>query len=82
MGAGLIGRRHIELIGRDPQAVLTAVVDPAPAAADVAGAAGVPLCATLAEALDAQDPAGVVVATPNHLHSNTASSAWPPASPS
>lgn len=66
MGAGLIGRRHIELIGRDPQTVLTAVVDPAPAAADVA--AGVPRYATLAHALDAQRPAGVVVATPNHLH--------------
>lgn len=68
MGAGLIGRRHIELIERCPQAVLTAVVDPAPAAAGIAGAAGVPRYASLTEALGAHDTAGVIVATPNHLH--------------
>jgi predicted dehydrogenase len=66
MGAGLIGRRHIELIERDPKTVLTAVVDPAPAAAHAAG--GPLRYATLTEALGAQDAAGVVVATPNHLH--------------
>jgi predicted dehydrogenase len=70
MGAGLIGRRHIELISTSAGAVLRAIVDPAPAAADVAAAAGVPLHATLADALSAHDTdgVGVVVATPNHLH--------------
>jgi predicted dehydrogenase len=68
LGAGLVGRRHIELIGRHPHAVLAAVVDPAPAAAGIADAAGVPRYTTLADALRTQGPAGVVVATPNQLH--------------
>lgn len=70
MGAGLIGRRHVELIRASPRARLVAVVDPSPAAAGVARAAGAPLHSTLTEALEAHDTtgAGVVVATPNHLH--------------
>jgi predicted dehydrogenase len=70
MGAGLIGRRHVALIRASPRARLLAVVDPSPAAADVADSAGVPLHPTLAEALEVHDitGAGAVVATPNHLH--------------
>jgi predicted dehydrogenase len=70
VGAGLIGRRHIELIGRSPRARLLAVVDPSPGAVDVARAAGVPLHPTLGAALAAHGTsgAGIVVATPNDLH--------------
>ena len=70
MGAGLIGRRHIGLIQASPSARLLAVVDPSAAAAGIAAAAGVPVHPTLAETLEAHDTtgAGVVVATPNHLH--------------
>lgn len=68
MGAGLIGRRHIELIATSERARLLAVVDPSPAAADVADAAPVypGLDALLAAEQTAE--AGVIVATPSHLH--------------
>ena len=67
-GAGIIGRRHVELIAESPLCTLAALVDPAPAAAAVARTAGVPLYASLAELFAAQRPDGVIVATPNPLH--------------
>lgn len=68
-GAGQIGKRHIEMIGRMPQrAVVSAVVDPAPAAAAVANALQVPLFASLAELLERARPDGLVIASPNQLH--------------
>jgi len=67
-GAGLIGRRHIELIAADPDCTLAAIVDPAPAAAEVARVAGVPLFASLTALLASSTIDGVVLATPNALH--------------
>lgn len=67
-GAGIIGRRHIELIQAQPRCRLTAIVDPSPGAAACAQAAGVPLFPDLAALLAAQRPDGVVLATPNALH--------------
>jgi predicted dehydrogenase len=67
-GAGVIGRRHVELIGESPLCALAAIVDPAPAAAGLARAAGVPLYASLGELFAAQRPDGVIVATPNPMH--------------
>jgi predicted dehydrogenase len=32
LGAGLIGKRHIEHVRAEPEAELTAIVDPSPAA--------------------------------------------------
>ncbi len=70
-GAGAIGRRHIELIQASPRTRLCAVVDPAPAAVDIAASLGLAHFASL-EALFAQPgnakPDGVILATPNHLH--------------
>lgn len=67
-GAGLIGRRHIELICANAACTLAAIVDPAPAARAVAEATGVTLFPTL-DALFATDrPDGMIVATPNRLH--------------
>ncbi|MES2512138.1 MAG: Gfo/Idh/MocA family oxidoreductase [Pseudomonadota bacterium] len=69
-GAGLIGRRHIELIEASPRTQLCAVVDPTPASKEFAAAKGVPHFDSL-EALFAQagnKPDGVILATPNHLH--------------
>jgi predicted dehydrogenase len=70
VGAGLIGRRHIELIVRSPRARLAAVVDPSPDAVDLARTTGAPLHPTLDAALAAHgtNGTGVVVATPNELH--------------
>jgi predicted dehydrogenase len=67
-GAGIIGRRHAELIAESPACTLAALVDPAPAAAAIARAAGVPLFRSIDELLAAQRPDGMIIATPNPLH--------------
>ena len=67
-GAGLIGRRHIELIHESNSCGLSAIVDPSPAAADLAQGADVPIYPSLADLFAAQRPDGVIVATPNRLH--------------
>src|SRR3954454_6538250 len=67
-GAGLIGRRHIEEIDASRAAQLAAVVDPGPAAAEVADRFGVPLYPSLRGLLDAEKPDGIILATPNQLH--------------
>ena len=68
-GAGIIGRRHAELLAASPRAQLAAVADPSEASVAWAAGQGVPHFATL-EALLASDPPvdGVILATPNHLH--------------
>lgn len=68
VGAGLIGRRHMEAIAACPAARLVAVADPAPKAAALAAAAGVPHFSTLEALIGAGRPDGVVLATPNRLH--------------
>lgn len=67
-GAGLIGRRHIELIQASAECELAALVDPAPAAAELATSHGVALYPGLEQLFAAQRPDGVILATPNHLH--------------
>lgn len=68
-GAGQIGKRHIEMIGRMPQRVaLAAIVDPAPASVGYARSLGVPRHASLRELFAGGRPDGVVVASPNQLH--------------
>src|SRR6185312_5724213 len=69
-GAGLIGRRHIELIRESKSCELAAVVDPAPAAAVLARECGVPIYPTLAELFAARRPDAVIAATPNGLHAD------------
>lgn len=68
-GAGLIGQRHIEEIDACTAAELAAIVDPFPAAAEIAGKYSVPIYPSLAGLFAGADkPAGVIVATPNQLH--------------
>lgn len=67
-GAGTIGLAHMALAQRSATCMLSAVVDPAPAAAAVAARAGVPLYKSLAELIDRGRPDGVILATPNPLH--------------
>jgi predicted dehydrogenase len=67
-GAGEIGRRHAELVRDSAECALAAFVDPAPAAATHARAFGTRLYASLDEMLGAEQPDGVIVATPNALH--------------
>ncbi|MEK1896040.1 MAG: Gfo/Idh/MocA family oxidoreductase [Rhizobium sp.] len=68
MGAGLIGRRHIEGVLAEPRATLSAIVDPSDAGHDFAKSTGARCFPTLAEAAASERPDGVIVATPNQLH--------------
>src|ERR671911_2426551 len=68
VGAGGIGRCHVQLIRESRSCRLSALVDPAPAAADFAQEAGVPIHTTLTDLFASQHPDGVMVATPNSLH--------------
>jgi predicted dehydrogenase len=68
LGAGLVGRRHIQTILALPQvAELCAVADPV---ADVAqfSLGGAPWFADSREMLDDIKPEAVIIATPNNLH--------------
>jgi predicted dehydrogenase len=67
-GAGLIGRRHVQLIQESGSCALSAIVDPAPRAADFAREAGVAIYPTLTDLFATERPDGVIVATPNSLH--------------
>jgi predicted dehydrogenase len=67
-GAGYIGRAHLEVIQASASVTLACVVDPSPAAAEVAARAGVPLYPSLQDMLARDRPDGVVLATPNQLH--------------
>lgn len=67
-GAGLIGQRHIEEIDAAADAALAAIVDPFPAADQVAAKYSVPRYASLADLFAAGGVDGVILATPNQLH--------------
>ena len=68
LGAGLIGRRHIEHILAEPQARLHAVVDPTDAARAFAAERGLTWFARFEDMLAKGRPDGVLVATPNRMH--------------
>jgi predicted dehydrogenase len=67
-GAGVIGRRHIQLIREHSECELVAIADPMPAAAAVATDHGVAAYPSLDDLLAAERPDAVIVATPNALH--------------
>jgi predicted dehydrogenase len=67
-GAGLIGRRHIELIQASAACELTAIVDPLPASQLLARQLKTPWFASLEGLLANAKPDAIVLATPNQLH--------------
>jgi predicted dehydrogenase len=67
-GAGLIGLRHIEEIVASDECALASIVDISPGAAEIARKYEVPLHRTLEECIAAGKPDGLVLATPNQLH--------------
>jgi predicted dehydrogenase len=67
-GAGLIGRKHIELIEAAPDCVLAGIADPAPAARELAQSHNVPWHADHRALLERERPDGMVVASPNAQH--------------
>ena len=69
VGAGGIGRRHMDLIATSGTCSLHSIVDPAPAAASLAAARGAAYFADTASMLAAGNaPDGAIIATPNDLH--------------
>ena len=68
VGAGLIGRRHIEHITAEPEAALAAIVDPAPEAKALAAKLNVPWFPDFASLIAKSKPDGVIVATPTQAH--------------
>lgn len=72
IGAGQIGRRHIECVIAEPAARLTAIVDPHDDARFLAGRIGVPWFATIADLLEREEVDGAIVATPTQLHAEQA----------
>jgi predicted dehydrogenase len=68
LGAGLIGKRHIEHVRAEPEAELTAIVDPSPAAQIMAEEMNVRWAPSFAALMETGKPDGVIVATPNQIH--------------
>ncbi len=68
LGAGLIGRRHIEHILDEECAQLTAIVDPMPDAKDFAAQNNASWYPNLAAMLEERRPEGIIVATANQMH--------------
>lgn len=68
VGAGYIGQAHVAALGACPGARLVAVVDPAPAAGDLARRRQVPHLADLPALLRTDWADAVVLATPNVVH--------------
>ncbi|MGH6815498.1 MAG: Gfo/Idh/MocA family protein [Hyphomicrobiaceae bacterium] len=69
VGAGLIGRKHIEVLrSGSADYALAAVADPSPGAAEEARTLDYPCFPDTEEMLEQSKPDGVVVAVPNRLH--------------
>jgi len=69
IGAGLIGRKHIAVLraGR-PEYTLAGVADPSPAAMREAAEHGYACYPGIEALLDAERPAGAIIAVPNQAH--------------
>ena len=68
IGAGVIGRKHLEKIAAETAAQLVAIADPFPAAKATADKYGVPFFTDNAAMLAAEKPDGVVICTPTEYH--------------
>lgn len=68
VGAGAMGRNHLNLIAKEPQAQLVAIADAFEGARGTAEEAGVPFYLDAAQMMDEVKPQGVIIATPNSLH--------------
>jgi predicted dehydrogenase len=68
VGAGYIGRAHIDALRSSATCALSAIADPSAESAALAARCGVPHLRSLDELLARARPDGVVLATPNTLH--------------
>ena len=72
IGAGVIGRTHIDRIGRDPHLALAGIAEPSAAGKVLAQQLGVPWAASHLELLERTQAQGAIVATPNASHVSVA----------
>ena len=72
IGAGLIGKVHVSQIQASTDCILAGIADPTPEGKDYTEAKRVPWFETLDELLMAGQVDGVILATPNKLHSEQA----------
>jgi len=68
IGAGVIGRRHLQAMTGCESVELVAIVDPKPFTLDLAVYRGVPRFMDAGSMLDAVAPTGVLIATPTDSH--------------
>ena len=68
VGAGLIGKRHVEACRCVDDIRVTAIVDPQPAAQEFASANGLEWFGSLDDLFGSGSPDGIIVATPNQVH--------------
>ena len=68
LGAGAIGRMHIERITAHPEVCLAGIADPSTSARELAAALGVPWHADPFDLLSQTSAKAVIVATPNATH--------------
>ena len=68
VGAGAIGRTHIDRIRRTPGLALAGIADPSDAGRALAESIGVPWAPDHVSALERFQPQGAIVATPNTQH--------------
>ena len=72
IGAGLIGREHIDRALKQPDVRLVGIADPSDEGRRIAESASVPWYSDFDRMLEAVKPRGVVVATPNVTHATIA----------
>ncbi|MDP3251398.1 MAG: Gfo/Idh/MocA family oxidoreductase [Hydrogenophaga sp.] len=70
IGAGAIGRMHIERMLRHPDVSVAGIADPTPAARTLAENLGLAWYADHRELLEKSDARAAIVATPNHTHAD------------
>ncbi|WP_213780715.1 Gfo/Idh/MocA family oxidoreductase [Caballeronia sp. dw_276] len=68
IGAGVIGKRHMQEIANSDQCKLVGIADPSPEAEHQAATLGVPLYKDYRKLLDTQHVDAVIVCTPNSTH--------------
>ena len=68
IGAGSIGRRHIEAMSSVDEAVLVAIADPSSAASELGTTHGIPIFADAEQMLSEADIDAVIIATPTERH--------------
>lgn len=73
VGAGLIGRRHVQHVQDEPQTNLVAIVEPTSAGAELASSLGVPWYASVGDLLQDYERGrialnGAIIGTPTDTH--------------